>query len=134
MVIAEVLPQLDRFDTDSGSLEELHEICDRLSACDDARDAVPGVLKFIEQNPHADLGCPGPLVHFLEQFFRSGYEEALARSVEQRPTLLNAWMLNRLINGTDGNEKMRYRLVMEQVAAHASDSEVRKLAAEFLGR
>jgi hypothetical protein len=42
---------------------------------------------------------PGPLVHFVERFYRRGYEQKLVESVATKPTYHTVWMMNRLING-----------------------------------
>jgi len=54
---------------------------------------------FMEEHPEIDYGTPGPLVHFLERFYKKGYEEQLVLSIRRKPTCHTIWMLNRLING-----------------------------------
>jgi hypothetical protein len=91
------------------------------------------VLRFIENHPDEDLGAPGPLVHFVERFYRRGYEDQLVESVRRRPTELNLWMLNRLINGSEGLEKERYATLMQDIVDDFSrPRRIRELAAEFL--
>jgi hypothetical protein len=52
---------------------------------------------FFERNAQADLGIPGPLVHFLERFYPR-YVEHLKASVHRKPTRYTVWLLNRILN------------------------------------
>jgi hypothetical protein len=63
-------------------------------------ETVSAILRFMEDHPDIDFGAPGPLVHFVEEFYGKGYEAILLESIERRPTAHTAWMLNRLLNGT----------------------------------
>ena len=58
----------------------------------------------MERHPLTDFGSPGPIVHFVERFYKKGYEEELLLSLKRMPTLHTVWMLNRIINGTDQAE------------------------------
>ena len=40
-------------------------------------DLVEPILEIIESNPNVDFGMPGDLVHFVEKFYKKGYEELL---------------------------------------------------------
>jgi hypothetical protein len=55
-------------------------------------------------------------VHFIEKFYRKGYEEKLLESISRRPTFHTVWMLNRLINGAKVPDEKR-RLVVAMVQA-----------------
>ena len=62
----------------------------------------------MEDFPEADFGQPGPLTHFVEGFYKSGYEELLYQSIKRKPTLHTIWMVNRITlfkvnNKTGGN-------------------------------
>jgi hypothetical protein len=50
---------------------------------------------------------PGPLVHFVERFYRHGYEQKLVDSVTRKPTYHTVWMMNRLLNGEKDQSKRR---------------------------
>jgi len=63
-------------------------------------EAVTVILNFMEENPKLDFGTPGPLVHFAEGFYGSGYEKELLASLSRKPIPHTVWMLNRVINGT----------------------------------
>jgi hypothetical protein len=78
-------------------------------------EAVEPILQFMEKHPSIEFGAPGALVHFVEKFYRKGYEEKLLESISRKPIQHTVWMLNRLINGTkDADEKLRLVRVMEQ--------------------
>jgi hypothetical protein len=55
-------------------------------------------FQFIERNAQAELGTPGPLVHFLERH-HPRHCRHLVESVRRHPTSQTVWMLNRLLNG-----------------------------------
>jgi hypothetical protein len=133
MKVSEIIGRLQGFGFDPGYIERLEELTEELRRCDDAELAVAPILRFIEEHPSQDLGAPGPLVHFVEQFYRRGYEDELVKSVESRPTDLSVWMLNRLINGSEGIEKEHYIGVLRRVAKDKrTDATLRSLADEFL--
>jgi hypothetical protein len=52
---------------------------------------------FFESHTNADLGMPGPLVHFIEKFYPK-YLDELSASVERVPTKYTVWMINRILN------------------------------------
>ena len=48
-------------------------------------ELVAPILEIIESNPDIDFGTPGDLVHFVEKFYKKGYEELLLKSVRKNP-------------------------------------------------
>ena len=50
---------------------------------------------------NVDFGMPGDLVHFVEKFYKKGYEELLISSVKRHPTLHNIWMVHRCYNDVE---------------------------------
>jgi hypothetical protein len=131
--VDEVVRELETLPYVSGDVQTLEELMERLRGADGAERAVGPILRFLETHPDDDVGAPGPLVHFVEKFYRRGYEAQLVDSVQRSPTLHSLWMLNRLINGSKGREKARYRAVMKAVAqGRTVRTDVRALADEFL--
>ena len=128
-----ILAELESLQPEETLPLRLADVVHDLSANQDARLAIEPILRFIERHPHDDLGAPGPLVHFVERYYKKGYEPLLLESVRRRPTELNIWMLNRLINGSAGTEREQYLLVLREVARRLPPSDPRhSLAAEFL--
>ncbi|WP_260598088.1 hypothetical protein [Sphingomonas endolithica] len=99
-------------------------------------DGVKAALAFIERHPDLDYGAPGALVHFAEEFYRKGYEAALLSSFDRRPTSLTAWMVNRLLNGTQtATESEVYVSAVEKAEADPStDSSTRAEITRYLNR
>jgi hypothetical protein len=97
---------------------------------------VEPILRFMESNPSLDFGMPGPLVHFVESFFRRGYEQKLVDSVRRRPTSHTVWMLNRVINGTTSVEERQGLIeAMKEASTNPlADIDARLKATHFLGR
>jgi len=84
-----------------GKIEELESI-------DLDGESMESLCKLIENNPNVNFGMPGPVVHFLETFYKNGYEEQLVASIRRQPVPHNVWMLNRVINGSEGDVKTSY--------------------------
>ena len=94
-------------------------------------DSVQPLLRLMERHPLTDFGSPGPIVHFVERFYKKGDEEELLLSLKRMPTLHTVWMLNRLINGTDQAEV--YLELLKEISENASyDKEIREEALHFL--
>ena len=105
-------------------MEEIEEIYNQL-------DSVQPLLRLMERHPLTDFGSPGPIVHFVERFYKKGYEEELLLSLKRMPTLHTVWMLNRLINGTDQAEV--YLELLKEISDNTSyDKEIREEALHFL--
>ena len=104
-------------------MEEIEEHYNQL-------DSVQPLLRLMERHPLTDFGSPGPIVHFVERFYKKGYEELLL-SLKRMPTLHTVWMLNRLINGTDQAEV--YLDLLKEISENASyNKEIREEALHFL--
>ena len=105
-------------------MEEIEEKYNQL-------DSVQPLLRLMERHPLTDFGSPGPIVHFVERFYKKGYEEELLLSLKRMPTLHTVWMLNRLINGTDQAEV--YLDLLKEISENASyNKEIREEAVHFL--
>ena len=105
-------------------IEEMEENYNQL-------DSVQPLLRMMERHPLTDFGSPGPIVHFVERFYKKGYEEELLLSLKRMPTLHTVWMLNRLINGTDQAEV--YLELLKEISENASyNKEIREEALHFL--
>jgi hypothetical protein len=94
-------------------------------------DAVDPILWCMENNSGIDFGSPGPLVQFVERFYKNGYEHKLVESIHRKPTTHTIWMLNRVINGAQTpEEKSELTATMEAAEMHpSSDTAAKRLAA-----
>ena len=50
-------------------------------------EAVKPLLQLMERHPLVDFGVPGAIVHFVERFYKKGYEELLVESIKRKPTM-----------------------------------------------
>lgn len=131
--VEEIIQELESFRFDEDALSRLEGLMEELRNLDRADRSLAPILRLIESNPDEDIGMPGPLVHFAEEYYRRGYERALLESIGRRPTSYSLWMLNRLINGSSGEERRGYFAVMQRVAQDPELSpEMRNLARELL--
>ncbi|CAN5486277.1 hypothetical protein BH11PLA2_BH11PLA2_34270 [soil metagenome] len=110
-------------------LERLNVLCDEISAINDVSASVPLLLSTIERLEYADLGTPGALVHTLEQW-PGFYENALAESLNRKPTPLTVWMVNRILNVEPPDKEMWLSLLQALVNNPATSEEAR-IATEF---
>lgn len=76
---------------------------------------VAPILEIIADNPSVDFGMPGELVHFVEQFYKNGYEELLIASVSEKPTPHNIWMLHRCYNDIDNPQHEKFAEVIKKL-------------------
>ncbi|MCL2424069.1 MAG: hypothetical protein FWD11_09320 [Micrococcales bacterium] len=96
-------------------VEMAYEVVEEFDRFDDPRVFVGPVIQLIEDNPDADFGCPGPLVHFVERFYKNGYENLLVDSLERRPVPHTVWMLRRIINAA-GPDQREYLDLLHRTA------------------
>ena len=57
------------------------DLIDAINQYPEPFELVEPILEIIATNPQVDFGMPGDLVHFVEQFYKHGYEELLIASV-----------------------------------------------------
>ena len=135
--ISDITADLDRlsakdFDLsfpDADGAERLRDLCDELRAVDEVASVAAPAFALMERLPDAELGTPGPLVHELER--RVGYESYLEASIRRRPTPLSVWMVNRIVNA--GDPENRWRDLLGVAAEHPLASEAAKAdARDFL--
>ena len=135
-MVTDLAHRLDQIATQAREADSTglaYQLADELSNLADGFDAVDPILRFMEEHPDFDFGCPGPLVHFVETFYKKGYEDRLCQSIRRRPTLHTVWMLNRLINGSKGDAKSHYVGLLDEVSARADvDTETLAQVREFM--
>lgn len=72
------------------------------------------------------------LVHFVEQFYKNGYEELLIASVSEKPTPHNIWMLHRCYNDINNPKHEKFAEVIKKLKNEESVStEVQVAIDEF---
>ncbi len=108
------------------------EVIEEIEQRPDRYDAIEPIFKLMENNPEVDFGKPGPLVHFLEKFYQNGYEEKLVESLHRRPIKHTIWMLNRIINGSDGDKRKYFLNLLEKIIVSPNlDDSIVLLARHF---
>ena len=116
-------------------LQALNELTDDSAELVTHPEIASAVFAFLEQNGTADLGSPGPLVHFLERAFPS-YVEALIASLDRQPVGYTLWMANRILNAKIP-QQLRVKLLsaLGRAAQHPLCAEIdRHQAHEFIER
>jgi hypothetical protein len=96
-------------------IEKSYEVIEKIEGLENSFDAVEPILILMERNPYTDFGSPGPLVHFVEKYDELEYEDKLVQSIKRHPTTHTVWMLNRLINYSNGKRKKYYLDVLQNI-------------------
>jgi UDP-glucose 6-dehydrogenase len=87
---------------------------DKIKNEENPMDYFEDLFMFMENNPNIDYGMPGPIVHFMESYYKKGYEDELLKSVKRKPTQRMVWMLNRVLNDVNLIGREKYIGVMEE--------------------
>ena len=83
----------------------------------------------MEDHPELDYGSPGALVFYAEKFLGRGYELRLEQSLRRKPSIPTVMMLNRLLNGTSGEDHRAYLVLLRSVPSHPEATpDTRRLA------
>jgi hypothetical protein len=110
----------------------MYGIAEKLTSHNVDLECVEPILKLMEKYPCLSFGSPGALTHYMEKFYKKGYEQLLVQSVKRTPTVHTLWLLNRLINGADTETVKIYVAILYQVYQNASNpQEVRDEAKHF---
>ena len=85
-------------------------------------ELVEPILEIIGTHPRVDFGVSGDLVHFLEQFYKQGYEELLVSSVRKNPTGHNIWMIHRCFDDVNNSKREMFVELMKELKDDSSVS------------
>ena len=121
--IVELINTLEDAVFSNGFIYIVEEVTEELKKRSDAFDAVEPILRLMENNPTVDFGRPGALVHFVERFYQHGYEQKLIESINRKPVGHTVWMLNRIINGSHGDQKKYYLEVLDGIILYPNLSD-----------
>lgn len=131
--LEDVINKLTQSVMESDFLNIAEEQIELLEELDQVGEAITPLLKLLEGHPNVDFGMPGPIVHFVEKFYRSGYEGKLVESIKRSPTPHTIWMLNRIINGSEGDVREFYMAELEKIAtSDRFGDDLKEVAREFL--
>ncbi len=130
----EVSQQLGTIKSEDDLVDRVDDMVEMWTSSQVGFWAVEPILRFMEARPTWDFGMPGSFVHFVEKFYRNGYEQELVKSIERHPTAHTVWMLHRVINGEkDLRERQKYVDVLHCAKRHKLiDASTLELVDEFL--
>ena len=108
------------------------DLIDAINEYPEPFELVEPILEIIGTHPRVDFGMPGDLVHFLEQFYKHGYEELLVSSVRKNPTAHNMWMVHRCFNDVNNPKREMFVELMKELKDDSSLSmDIKKEIDEF---
>lgn len=112
---------------------ETNDVIGKIKREENGLEYISAILRIMEKNPNVDYGMPGPIVHFMETYYKKGYEDLLLQSVINMPTSHTVWMLNRVINDPALVEKSKYLNVLKNSLSRDDISKcVREEIKEFI--
>lgn len=137
--IAALLDKLESF-VDTDDLEyEMDGIMAQIESLGGGPELASCFLAMMERHPLSDFGCPGAMVHFMERAYGQGeeaqeeYDRMVAASVRRRPALHTLWMLNRIINVSQGEKREELLAIFRDIVENPVWEEpVRNSARDFL--
>lgn len=100
-----------------------NEILEEVKREENAFEYLKPLFTIMEENPYLDFGVPGPVVHFMETYYKRGYEQLLLESVQRTPTSQTVWMLNRIINDSQLENREQYLAVLAALLERTDISE-----------
>ena len=132
-MITELIKEMEeRIDQDD--FEEVQEKCIcQIEEENLGVSAVEPLLLFMERHPLSDFGMPGAIVHYVEQFYKNGYEDLLITSVTRRPTLHTVWMINRIKNAGENSNKYE-KILNDILEKQDTEEEIKNSVKEFLSK
>lgn len=108
------------------------DLIDAINEYPEPFELVEPILEIIGTHPRVDFGMPGDLVHFLEQFYKHGYEELLVSSERKNPTAHNIWMVHRCFNDVNNPKREMFVELMKELKDDSSISmDIKKEIDEF---
>lgn len=130
-MIEELIKEMEKL-VDSDDFEEAQRNCIvQIEKENLGISAVEPLLLFMERHPLSDFGMPGAIVHYVEQFYKNGYEDLLIASVIRRPTMHTVWMINRIKNAGENSE--RYEKILNDILEKQDvEKEIKDSVREFL--
>jgi hypothetical protein len=128
------LGAFDAGPNDDHAVFDLYNITDGFETLPDRDRVIPSMFSVIERCARADLGTPGPLVHCIESLGYEHYLSQLVDSVHRKPTYLNVWMVNRILNADiPGDHKHQLLDLLKSVITNpAATAAAVEQAEEFL--
>lgn len=113
-----------------------HEMVDKMETDKIGFEIVKDVLGLIEKYPLVEFGTPGPLTHFIENFYKENQElyiKQLKQSIEESPTVHTVWLLNRVINGSQAEKAVELIGIMNSICINDKlHKSIRNTAENFL--
>lgn len=130
--IEQLIAKLEKSINSEDFIDDSYDIVEEIEEREDAFEAIQPILMLMEKYRDVNFGRPGPLVHFVEKYYRNGYEEKLVESLRREPTQHTVWMLNRIINGAQGDRKEYFINVLDSIIEFPNlENEIVSLASHF---
>jgi len=115
-------------------LRTVNHILETVKAATSPKEFLVPLLRLLENNPTFNFGMPGEVVRTIEQHYQdSDYLDLIIQSVERIPTEYNLWLLNRLMNTFDDEDKIKKGLSVFHKVKQGTDSDaIREIVQEFI--
>jgi len=98
MKAAELIQRLNDIPKDEPNfVDALYGALDSVEKVDDPNNFFPPAFSYMRERENSDFGVPGPLSHFIEQYFPD-YISDLADSLKIMPTEPTLFLARRIFN------------------------------------
>ena len=132
MTKEEIITQLQNAAKEDEAYYMDDDLIDAINEYPEPFELVEPILEIIGTNPTVDFGMPVDLVHFVELFYKHGYEELLVSSVRKNPTAYNIWMVHRcFIDVNNPKRDMFVKLIKELKDDSSVSTDIKKEIDEF---
>ena len=93
------------------------------------------LLCVLEKNPKFHFGMPGNLVRTIEHYKEPDYEDLIIESIVRIPTEYNLWLLNRLLNSYENDDKKEKGLsLFRKIEQETTDNFIKEIVTRFSKR
>ncbi len=111
---------------------DLYDLLEPIREATDIRPTYDSIFRFIERYPDADLGNPGPLIHFIEKSYPD-YVPHLLASLNTYPTYYSVMLLHRILHlDLPTPERQSYLSILKQLSkSETINQDASAIAREF---
>ena len=98
-----------------------------------SKELLEDLFIVLEKNPHFNFGMPGNLVRAIEKHYKEpGYQDYIIKSIERIPTEYNLWLLQRLLNTFETDEKEIGVIIFRKILKETTDAGIKEMLEDFM--
>ena len=115
------------------NINKVNELCEELKSNNHPKELLEDLFIVLEKNPHFNFGMPGNLVRAIEKHYKEpGYQDYIIKSIERIPTEYNLWLLQRLLNTFETDEKEIGVIIFRKILKETTDAGIKEMLEDFM--